>query len=1158
MIWRLLLFEAVALIVVAGVWLGAPLIGIKSVLWRVVIIVALLVPPILLFIYLYLQQRKAAKGLESGIKEQGRARVETVRPDRRAEVQALAETFDEAIAALKKSRLAHGRNVLYALPWYMIIGPPAVGKSTALLHSGLKFPFTTGDRRAVKGVGGTRNCDWWFSDQAIILDTAGRYTSDEDQDEWLAFLRLLKKYRRKRPLNGLLVAFSVADLIKATPEELEEQTAQIRSRIDQVTGELELALPVYILFTKCDLISGFTQFFGNLSKSARSQIFGFTVPLSGAETAMDELFSGEFDLLMARLNKRSLARLATAKPKQRNEVYQFPLQLSAARDQLATFVAQLMALNPYLESPELRGVYFCSGTQEGRPLDQVMGQMSRALGLKELASQRFEQSAQKKSYFLKKVFIDVLFPDQDLAGTTASGLRRRRRLGLAALVGTLLLSVGIVAPSVVTFAGNRGLVQDTVQLAKASRITTPEDPRRVLDSLRALDRLGRRLDELRRNEADGPPWSMGLGFYQGERLLPRVEQVYTKRMHQAFVLPTGQEVEATLIDIANAPDSSAGGAASADFDLLKTYLMVTDPKRLDIPFAIPVLLVQWKKRLHPDVAQHQDVLMDNARRFLALLKEGKTRWLPRDKEIVRNVRRTLIGRDTQFRTLVAGVNVRPFTIQDAFGRVQTIIEGKESVPGVYTRTAWNEYIRKRLAKRMVTGTKSDAWVLGDKEGKDAAAQLKERYYERYIVAWRRFLRGLSVSPAGTPEEALQLLEKLTEPPPLYSELFKSISYHTHLPLTSAKDIKKLKNASRLLKGRTRSYLLKAERLGLDKAVPKGKPSKVELAFQPIHELVSDTSSVDGRPRVSGLSQYIGQLETVRTRLARELQGAAPAADAGGSMDQVVEEARRVTRGVLASLPGDLRRVIGPMLNAPLDSAMGGATQAENRRASGGVENDLCPDFISHLGSRYPFAPKKKDEALMQEVVAFFAPGEGKVWTHFDANLKGSLVRKGSGFQPAPGKNIPAGVVTFFNRARRVTEALFPLGSKQPRLRFQVRPQMSVQDPGASYQVSEIILEVEGKSKTYRNGPPEQWNMVWTGKNERSMLLVRGAGGLYEKIAFTGAWGLRRLVKRGSVRKRGSWYRVEWRLKGGKLRIPMDFRPERTYDPLFTSMRLPCR
>jgi type VI secretion system protein ImpL len=1153
-VWRLILFEAVALLVVAGVWFGAPLVGITSVLWRIVIILALLIPPIALIVYLHLQQRKAASGLESAIKEQGRARAETVRPDRRAEVQALGQIFEEAIAALKKSRLAQGRNALYALPWYMIIGPPAVGKSTALLHSGLKFPFTTGDRKAVKGVGGTRNCDWWFSDQAILLDTAGRYTSeDDDQEEWLGFLRLLKKYRRRRPLNGLIVAYSVSDLMKATPEELEEQAAQIRSRIDQITGELELALPVYVLFTKCDLISGFIQLFGNLTKSARSQIFGFTVPLTTPATSVEELFAEELELLIGRLHQRALGRLASAKPSQRSEVYQFPLQFASVRDQFSSFVAHLMAANPYLESPRLRGVYFCSGTQEGRPLDRILGGMSRALGLKELAVQSFEQGTQKKSYFLKNVFTEVLFPDQNLAGTTAAGLSRRRRLGIAALAATALVSVSLVAPTVVSFSNNRELIASAVEVSKNSRITTPEDPRRVLDGLEALDRLGRHLDELRRNEADGPPWSLGLGFYQGDRLLTHVERVYVRRMHQAFVLPAGTEVEATLIDIAGSPDSSARGAA-AEFDLLKTYLMVTEPKRLEISFAIPILLTQWKKRLHPEVSQNQELLTTNASRLLKLLKEGKARWLERDKEIVRKVRRTLIGRDTQYQTLVVGVDVavRPLTLRDALrGRIQTAVLASEEVPGVYTRAAWNDYIRKRLAKRMVTGSTTDAWVLGEEKGKDAASQLKERYFERYIVAWQRFLRGLSLPPAITPEQSLSLLEKLTEPPALYEELFNTVAYNTELPLT---DEKTIKAATKMLRGKAGRLISKAERLGLDKAIPKRKLNRVERAFQALHELVSTTSSVDGRPQVSGLRQYLAQLENVRNELAKEVKGV-PSGE-GSGMDRALEEAQRVAKGVLATLPGDLRRIVGPLFYTPLEIASTKASEAQANRASAGISDDLCPAFAERLAGRYPFG-RGKEDALLQEVVAFFS-SKGTVWTHYETTLKGQLVRKGNAFQPVPGKNVPGHVVAFFNKAWQISRALFPTGSDRPQLRFQVRPHPAILQTGASYQVSEIVLDVEGKSQTYRNGPPEQWAFEWTGQDKPSALVIRGAGGLYEKISFGGEWGLRRLIERGKVRKRGSWYSVVWPVKGGKVGIPMDFRPERTYNPLFMSMRLPCR
>src|ERR1019366_6409282 len=147
----------------------------------------------------------------------------TATPERMAKAGAvggadaqLVARFQEALGALRKSK--KGAKSLLELPWYMIIGPPGSGKTTALSNSGLEFPLADRfGKSAVRGVGGTRSCDWWFTTEAILLDTAGRYTtqdSDERADSagWTEFLTLLKKHRSRQPTNGVLVALSIADI----------------------------------------------------------------------------------------------------------------------------------------------------------------------------------------------------------------------------------------------------------------------------------------------------------------------------------------------------------------------------------------------------------------------------------------------------------------------------------------------------------------------------------------------------------------------------------------------------------------------------------------------------------------------------------------------------------------------------------------------------------------------------------------------------------------------------------------------------------------------------------------------------------------------------------------------------------------------------------
>ena len=180
-----------------------------------------------------------------------------VRPDKRQEIEQLKERMAEALASLKTSKLGRGRSgkaALYALPWYIIIGPPGSGKSTALAKSELNFPYLDPSGRGIRGVGGTRNCDWWFTSESILLDTAGRYTTEaEDREEWIAFLDLLRKNRPHKPVNGVIVAVAISDLMNASDEQLVQHAKTIRARIDELIERLGITFPVYLLFTKCDL-----------------------------------------------------------------------------------------------------------------------------------------------------------------------------------------------------------------------------------------------------------------------------------------------------------------------------------------------------------------------------------------------------------------------------------------------------------------------------------------------------------------------------------------------------------------------------------------------------------------------------------------------------------------------------------------------------------------------------------------------------------------------------------------------------------------------------------------------------------------------------------------------------------------------------------------
>ncbi|NOR42767.1 MAG: hypothetical protein GQ572_05470 [Gammaproteobacteria bacterium] len=181
----------------------------------------------------------------------------------------LRERFGKALEHLKQTSLQgrfFGKQYLYELPWYIIIGPPGCGKTTLLETSGLEFPLDEyhADKK-ISGVGGTRNCDWWFTNDAVLLDTAGRYTTQDsdaeaDSGAWLGFLDLLSKQRPRRPLNGIIIAISAEDLLTKSQQDRDLHAHTIRQRMQELYTRLGMRIPVYFLLTKMDLVAGFSDF----------------------------------------------------------------------------------------------------------------------------------------------------------------------------------------------------------------------------------------------------------------------------------------------------------------------------------------------------------------------------------------------------------------------------------------------------------------------------------------------------------------------------------------------------------------------------------------------------------------------------------------------------------------------------------------------------------------------------------------------------------------------------------------------------------------------------------------------------------------------------------------------------------------------------------
>ncbi|MET0204952.1 MAG: type VI secretion system membrane subunit TssM, partial [Casimicrobiaceae bacterium] len=442
--------EAVRLIVIAAIFL----------LWGVI-----------RFLKWWNARAKNAALLNQIAQDDGKAAATT--PAGAEEIAELRRRFDAAVKTLKQSRIESGkggffsrfsRRYVYQMPWYMIIGAPGSGKTTALVNSGIEFPLAKEfGKAAIRGVGGTRNCDWWFTNDAVLLDTAGRYTTQEsneavDHAEWTGFLSLLRRFRPRAPINGVLLTISIPDLLGTDDLERERHAAIIRRRFAEIDEALKMRFPIYVLVTKTDLLSGFNEYYARLSNDERAQVWGFTLPLSASESGEEsgQAFRAELALLQKRVEDALPDALQGELDVQRRGlVYAFPQELAGLREVLVRFLDLLFAPSKFTSRPFVRGVYFTSGTQEGTPFDRVLSAIQRQFGVAASVQNASAAQGSGRSYFLRNLLQKVIFAESHVVERNAARDRRRRIVQAVGVAACVILLAGSLVAWIVSYSNNR-------------------------------------------------------------------------------------------------------------------------------------------------------------------------------------------------------------------------------------------------------------------------------------------------------------------------------------------------------------------------------------------------------------------------------------------------------------------------------------------------------------------------------------------------------------------------------------------------------------------------------------------------------------------------------------------------------------------------------
>jgi type VI secretion system protein ImpL len=1060
-----------------------------------------------------------------------------------AELEVLGKRLHEAMNVLKKTKLGDKHGGLYQLPWYMFVGAPGTGKTTALVHSGLKFPLAESmGKGSVGGVGGTRNCDWWFTDEAVLLDTAGRYTTQDsytevDKAAWGGFLQLLRKHRRRRPVNGVIIALSIADLLQQSGAARQTQAQAIRERIRELHERLGIRFPIYVIVTKCDLLAGFVEFFDNLGREERSQVWGVTFPLADANQVDAALaaFPAEFQLLEQQLQMRVFARIQQERDIQRRALlYGFPQQFAGVGEALSLFLNDVFQSTRYEEKALLRGVYFTSGTQEGSPIDRVMNAMAASFGLDRHVLPPNASSG--RSYFITKLLREVIFPEANLAGVNLGLERKRRLMQWGATIAIIVLFSMIFAGLITSYFRNQRYVASVdhqvseINKLAASLLPTTND--NILQALPLLDAI-RNLPAGYAERDQGVPLTMRFGLYQGDKLGAGAQTIYKKMLRQTLLPYVKGRMENEL-------RRGTANDSGYLFEVLRAYLMLNDAKHFDRDSVVAWIEFDSDRNLKASDAQRQS-LSNHVQALLDDYNQDVDEPPVLNGDLISDTRLALAQMSTQQRIYAAlkrellKTKLTEFSVANVGGRdaLQALTRRSgqpltRGINGMFTVAGYTQFIAQ--ANQAIADVEQDNWVLARQEAvnSNTTEQIKttvmQLYYDDYIKKWDELLGDVTVVSFDNLDQSARITNILAgADSPLRKFLMAAAKETT---LEGAKNGKvDLSSVTNSVKGKLDAYKNKlASAVGSDadeQPAPK-EINPVDKHFEDLHKMVGMNAGVASPPGTPvPLDAVLAMLKDVSNYL--DAAGAAKRTGTPSPPSDALSKLKLEADGKPAPLGAVLQNVV----NAGASLTSGGERERLNSLWAAGAQ--ACRNGID---KRYPLVRSAVTDVLPKDFGAFFASG-GYADDFFQKSLYQYVEIKGTQWRwrstaTDASIGISQEVLNQFQRAQSIKNNFFDRNGNQVSLSFSLKP-LSV-DPS----LTKVVLEIDGQQLNYAANTPAQPTSfkVPSGKGDGQVHLETVP--TTEPLSTTGPWAFFHFIDKGTLEstpQQPEKYKLTFKLAG---------------------------
>lgn len=982
------------------------------------------------------------------------------------------------IKAQLQPHLRKKNQLLNHLPWYLFIGNPQSGKSSLLSQSNLSFLPTDYLQNLSKELDYPHT--WHLTKEAILLELSLIDYTAIPESFWSKFRKFSRRYHRKVHFNGVVIAIDIAEMISAHIQQKESlQISSLKTTLNQLNHLFSTPIPVYYILTKCDQIYGFHEFFMNLTKEDREQIWGILFPNTHLSTQQLEAhFNNEFNELILKLNERLLLNLDTEQdPQARLIISYFPQQMQVCQQLLQELIIQD-------SRTRLQGLFFMSSLQEGIPFDAAGSHLAKQFNLPPL--NHAAAISQKKAFFTKRLFTDVILPKHNWVFQTSNwrqhilDINRTTTTVAAVLLGVWAIGLSF---SLATNYSNNKRVAEYIPIYEQAIHDFAISNRSLIDLIPVLDTLKRIQDIYGKNRS----WVSDLEIYQPWRINSQLSTIWQTNLSNLFLPSVFNRLEFLLQQDQLPPDLL--------YQVLKGYFVFSSIHNLD-----PTWL---KNPVAYDLSATLPNQPETQQKLLSYLSEAINAPIK-----VRKLNAQLIAQAQAKLQNIPPVQFAYYEIKQEWENTshQTKLEqlAGENFSTVFTyknpslNTLSNFYtlsgyedLRDKGSKDFIQYALESYHILGINPPSDVSSTnlqmtpaLWSLYGTDYIQYWQNLLTNIQVVNFSNLSQAIEVLNNLLDTNSPLSQLLRLIKANT-----AKLDANNLQVAQQFAPLNAQSpTLLKTE-----------SPSPYDDLYKSLHTLRDYLISLNNAPNTN---------ETEFADAAAIMQNKFPS-------NPIV-----LLRHQATQLPAPLQQWITEIADNSLSLLLQGAQQTINKN----WQSNVIPVYHSNIRGRFPFTNNKAKILDVDNFSNFFG-GKG-VFNQFLQNYLAPFIDTSHGNWHLLqidniSLNLPGSALAQIQHAALISNMYFQNGDNKPYMQFSIQPLF------LDSESSSVNVQLDNQAIAYRHGPQQSIQWIWptTSETSQASISINDFQGQNFSQSLEGFWGWFELLDAAHLQADGNGHYI---------------------------------